>query len=111
VRKAFETLNSEAKPEHMGFRNAAETLYSRYRSDVLQGLGSESLLEHVYDEYFTELDVARVGRFFCWLGVVIEQEQVPAEREGDSDDSDLYSPPRHREEDAAVESDDSDLFS
>merc|ERR1712194_673508 len=28
VRKAFETLNTEAKLEHMGFRKAVETLYS-----------------------------------------------------------------------------------
>mmetsp|Transcript_99280 Transcript_99280/g.266766 ORF Transcript_99280/g.266766 Transcript_99280/m.266766 type:complete len:358 (-) Transcript_99280:105-1178(-) len=87
VRKAFETLNAEGKPEHIGFRRAAETLYSRYRRDVLHGSGSGSLLEHVYDEYCTQLDVPRVSAFFAWLGVIKSDEQAGA----DSDSSDLFS--------------------
>merc|ERR1712224_437626 len=71
VRKAFETLNSESKPEHMGFGAAVQTLYTRYRLDVLNGSGEDSLLEHCYqDEYFMQLDVSRVAKFFSWLGVV-----------------------------------------
>mgnify|MGYP004284492359 CR=1 FL=1 len=31
VRKAFEALNSESKPEHAGFRRATETLEDLYR--------------------------------------------------------------------------------
>lgn len=83
VRKAFETLNAESKPEHMGFRQAAETLYSRYRTEMLHGSGSDSLLEHVYDEYCTQLDVPRVAGFFAWLGVVKSDEQVQAEEAND----------------------------
>merc|ERR1719468_108820 len=71
VHKAFETLNSESKPEHVGFRNAAETLYNQYREEVLTGPGEGTLLEHCYqDEYFMQLDVARMKKFFSWLGVV-----------------------------------------
>merc|ERR1712194_456074 len=70
VRKAFETLNTEAKLEHMGFRKAVETLYSHYQAEVLENAGEITLVEHVYDEYFLELDVERVERFFAWLDVV-----------------------------------------
>ena len=30
---------------------------------------ASSLVEHVYDEYFTELDIGKVGDFMRWLGV------------------------------------------
>merc|ERR1711862_21146 len=71
IRKAFETLNSETKPEHIGFRKAVETLYIDYKREVLHGSGEESLVEHCYrDEYFMEIDVERVEQFFAWLDVV-----------------------------------------
>jgi len=75
VRKAFETLNSESKPEHMGFRNAAETLYSHYRVEVLKGSGEDTLLEYCYqDEYFMQPDVTHMASFFSWLGIIKDFE-------------------------------------
>jgi hypothetical protein len=90
-KRAFEILNSEVKPEHAGFRIASETLYRKYRTEVLllraRGVASddgdevppaETLVEHCYtDEYFTELDIERVQLFFAWLGVVRAPEPQP----------------------------------
>lgn len=77
VRKAFETLNAETKPEHTGFRNAAQTLYTYYRMEVLEGSGADTLLEHCYqDEYFMEPDVTRMARFFAWLGITKDGEEI-----------------------------------
>lgn len=71
VQKALEVLNAEGKMEHSGFRRATETLYGRYREEVLQGSGPDTFVEYCYrDEYFAELDVERVELFFAWLGVV-----------------------------------------
>jgi len=72
VRKAFETLNAESKPEHAGFRKAAETLYGYYFDEVLKGKGDESLMEYCYsDEHFMELNAQHVQDFFRWLGVIV----------------------------------------
>ena len=30
----------------------------------------DSLVEHLYDDMFIELDVLKTARFFAWLGVV-----------------------------------------
>mmetsp|Transcript_9070 Transcript_9070/g.15545 ORF Transcript_9070/g.15545 Transcript_9070/m.15545 type:complete len:865 (+) Transcript_9070:125-2719(+) len=74
LRKALETLNSEVKPEHAGFRKACETLYGFYRSENCTEafpIDQATFLEYCYvDEYFMELDIARVADFFAWLGVV-----------------------------------------
>lgn len=104
VRKAFETLNTESKPEHMGFRNAAGTLYSHYREEVLKDTGPETLLEFCYrDEYFMQLDVGRVGSLFAWLGVLRNDDGSWSDNDkskfcgssrkddADSDSSDLFS--------------------
>jgi len=80
VRKAFETLNAEVKPEHVGWRKACETLFQDYKSEY--GLGEDSLVEHCYrDEYFVDLDVDRVHRFFAWLGVTRHPDMQPSVRE------------------------------
>eukprot|EP00928_Gymnodinium_smaydae_P048399 TRINITY_DN32351_c0_g1_i1.p1 TRINITY_DN32351_c0_g1~~TRINITY_DN32351_c0_g1_i1.p1 ORF type:complete len:764 (+),score=124.31 TRINITY_DN32351_c0_g1_i1:51-2342(+) len=96
ARKAFETLNSESKAEHVGFRDAAQTLYCHYRIEELNGEGEESLLEHCYkDEYFMKPDVHRMVRFFTWLGIIKDcgSDQVARSvaHDSDSDDSDLFS--------------------
>jgi len=71
VRRALEVLNAEGKLEHVGFRRATETLYARFREEVLRGAGQETFAAYCYrDEYFTELDAERVEAFFAWLGVV-----------------------------------------
>ena len=70
VRKAFETLNSEFKPEHAGFRKACETLFQIYKAE--QGaIEDDSFIEHCYqDEMFTTLDIDKTERFFVWLAVL-----------------------------------------
>merc|ERR1711957_1060864 len=98
VRKAFETLNSEHKAEHTGFRNAVETLYVSYRKGELNDEGEDSMLEHFYtDEYFMHISVERVRRFFIWLGVVkdvsqdADRESANQESVEDDDEDDLFS--------------------
>lgn len=68
VRKAFEALHSELKPEHSGFRHAAATLFSEYAE--AHGLEEATLVEHVYDDMMLELDVERIARFFGWCGLL-----------------------------------------
>ena len=61
VRRAFETLNAETKPEHSGFRRAVARLFEVYRDE--HGVAEGSLAEHVYsDGYFTALRPGRLGR-------------------------------------------------
>lgn len=68
VRRMFEVLNAENKPEHMGFRKSCEVLFPLFKEN--EGITSDSLLEHLYDEWITNLDVDRTAAFFRWLGVV-----------------------------------------
>ena len=73
IRKAFETLNAETKPEHAGFRKACDTMFEvfRHQWDIPQ----ESLVEYAYtDDTFMELDITRVGHFFAWIGVLRKTE-------------------------------------
>jgi hypothetical protein len=71
ARRMFENLNAESLPEYAGFRKACETLY---RSYPLREADKETFVEFAYaDEYFTELDVERVGEFFEWLKVLKER--------------------------------------
>uniref|UniRef100_A0A7S1HBD3 RING-type domain-containing protein n=1 Tax=Hemiselmis andersenii TaxID=464988 RepID=A0A7S1HBD3_HEMAN len=67
TRRMFENLNAESLPEYAGFRKACETLYLSY---PLREAGKESFIEFAYaDEYYTELDVVRVGEFFEWIKI------------------------------------------
>lgn len=68
VRKCFEALNAESKPEHAGFRHATTTLYAEYRA--IHGLEESTLVEHVYDEMITELDIDKVACFLGWCGLL-----------------------------------------
>ena len=68
VRKCFEALHSELKPEHAGFRRAAATLFSEYRA--VHGIEAPTLVEYVYDEMCLELDVEAVACFFGWCGLL-----------------------------------------
>lgn len=70
VRRAFDVLYSEAKPEHAGFRKACETLYQQYRKEQ-DAAPEASFLEHCYvDDMYQHLDVRRVDRFLQWLGIL-----------------------------------------
>ena len=68
VRRMFEVLNSENKPEHVGFRKACNTLYAIYRRHTKWAV-EDSLLEHMYGEEFVHLDLDRATAFFAWIGV------------------------------------------
>jgi len=68
VRAAYEALNSELKPQHAGFRAACATLYGAYAQEL--GLAAPTLDEHLYDEYFTALDVPKASRFLSWVGLL-----------------------------------------
>lgn len=70
VKKLFETLNSEMKPEHIGFRKAFETLYQVYRSECLSDRDADNYIDHCYvDEFYTTLNIYKTGRFLSWLRV------------------------------------------
>ena len=68
VRRMFEVLNSENKPEHVGFRKACNTLYAVY-SRQTKWVVEDNLIEHLYGHDFTHLDIDRTTAFFAWLGV------------------------------------------
>lgn len=73
VRKCFEALNSEQKPEHAGVRAAMETLFAEYRLHSSSGVPAdvESYVEHCYaDDMYMELGIEKTARFFEWLGIV-----------------------------------------
>ena len=77
VKKCFETLNAESKPEHMGFRKACDTMYEIYRYQW--GISAETLVEYAHtDDWFIDLDLVKVSRFFAWLGVI---KKTPADIE------------------------------
>lgn len=68
VRRMFEVLNSENIPEHVGFRKACNALYTVY-SQHTEWAVEDSLVEHLYGDELTHLDVDRTTAFFAWLGV------------------------------------------
>lgn len=77
VKKCFETLNAESKPEHMGFRKACDTMYEIFRFQW--DIEAETLVEYAYtDDWFIDLDLDKVSRFFAWLGVI---KKTPADIE------------------------------
>lgn len=73
VRRCFETLCAEHKPEHAGFKRACNTLFTEYRRVYGEGGGfvdEEDIVEHLYDEEIVELDVKRAARFLAWCGLL-----------------------------------------
>jgi len=76
AKRMFEVLNSESKPEHAGFRKSCDTLYEYYKVEV--GAVEDTLVEHLYDEYFIELDVDACAAFFRWFGVIKPAERTVA---------------------------------
>ena len=61
VRRMFEVLNSENKPEHVGFRKACNTLYAVY-SRQIKWVVEDNLIEHLYGHDFTHLAWTLTGR-------------------------------------------------
>merc|ERR1719326_1077948 len=59
-----------------GFRKSCDTLYEYYKVEV--GAVEDTLVEHLYDEYFIELDVDACAAFFRWFGVIKPAERTVA---------------------------------
>jgi hypothetical protein len=78
VRRMFEILHSESKPEHMGFKKAFETVFQTYRQDA--GIATESYVEHFYDEYIMHLDVDELTKMFEWLGILKSSNKTCSNR-------------------------------
>jgi len=87
VRKAIETLNSETKPEHCGFRQVCDTLFNVYRREQKE-VTADSFVEHIYrDELYTDFDTDHAAHFLAWLGVLRPQAAQPC---GDDASFDWY---------------------
>jgi len=71
VRRMFEVLNAEGKPEYAGFRKACEAMYPLFRQE--HGFSEDNFLEAMYDEEYI-LDVDRAARFFWFCGICKESE-------------------------------------
>merc|ERR1711972_1217739 len=94
VRKCFETLNSEQKPEHVGVRAALRTLFEAYRRESFSGVAceTESYVDHCYaDDMYVTLDLDKTARFLAWLGVVLPPGHYTKNQDGD--DCTLWATP------------------
>lgn len=70
VKRCFETLNSELKPEHAGFRKNFELLFETYCQEF-QLEGCDSYVDYCYqDDMYCELDIDRTAALFEWLGLI-----------------------------------------
>lgn len=71
LRKSFETLISETKPEHAGFRKSLARVYEIFKGEAEEEFPSASVEGYCYrDEYFMDLDLDRTEKLFAWLGFV-----------------------------------------
>ena len=71
VRRMFEQMNAEADPAFAGFRKAAELLFTVFRAAEECVVEEPSLLEWLYDDMVTTLDVEKAASFFRWLGLIV----------------------------------------
>ena len=73
IKRMFNVLNSETKPEHAGFRKASGMLYELYKEDANRlpprSAAEETLMENLYDDMMTELNLGRASAFLWWLGI------------------------------------------
>jgi len=68
VRRCFEALHAEQRPELLGAASAMKELFAQYslEKDI-----SESMVEHCYkDDMYLELDLQATSKFLQWLGVL-----------------------------------------
>lgn len=84
TRRMFEVLNAENDPAYSGFRAACAELFPLFALDHADA-GSDasaagSLVEFVYeDDYYTEINEARVAEWWRWLGVYKSAERETAD--------------------------------
>eukprot|EP00600_Ochromonadales_sp_CCMP1393_P003228 CAMPEP_0174989630 /NCGR_PEP_ID=MMETSP0004_2-20121128/20842_1 /TAXON_ID=420556 /ORGANISM="Ochromonas sp., Strain CCMP1393" /LENGTH=484 /DNA_ID=CAMNT_0016243087 /DNA_START=60 /DNA_END=1514 /DNA_ORIENTATION=- len=96
LRKAFDALYTECKPEFVGAQRALQLLYGHYQQEKGTNIVVEdSLVEHLYtDDTFMILDEEKLGAFFAWLGIAKFSEadysfwRGPAAAADDDDDDD-----------------------
>ena len=72
MKRMFEVLNAEGKPEYVGFGRVCEVLYPLFKKE--HGFSEDTFLESMYDEDLMHLDVDRVARFFWFCGICKESE-------------------------------------
>lgn len=69
VRRCFEALNAEQRPELVGAAAAMKELFEEYRLE--KHVISETMVEHCYkDDMFLEFDLEAASNFLQWLGVL-----------------------------------------
>ena len=73
VKRMFENLNAEGKPEYVGFKKACDDLFPIFKERFFPNEDVDNLLECLYDEYMMNLDVEKAAFFFWWLGVCKEE--------------------------------------
>ena len=61
VKRMFEVLNAEDKPEYIGFRKACDDLFPLFKKTFF--FHDDSLLECLYDEEMMHLDVDNATLF------------------------------------------------
>mmetsp|Transcript_18216 Transcript_18216/g.47520 ORF Transcript_18216/g.47520 Transcript_18216/m.47520 type:complete len:499 (+) Transcript_18216:99-1595(+) len=84
VRQMFETLNAETSPAFVGFGRSCEMLFPLFRVHAgVDEADAPSLVEYLYDDMITTLDVDGAQAFFAWLGVMDPPSSIPA---GDDDE-------------------------
>ncbi|CAK9063519.1 unnamed protein product [Durusdinium trenchii] len=77
VRRCFEALLAEQRPELVGAAEAMKELFEEYRS--VKHLPEESLVEHCYkDDMYLELDLSATSCFMYWLGVIVSPGEEEA---------------------------------
>ena len=88
VKRMFEVLNGEGKPEYVGFREKCEVLFPLFlQSENFKWEGG--LMEFMYDDDLMHIDVERAGRWFWWLGVI--KEQYKGEKLGEGEGQSIYT--------------------
>mmetsp|Transcript_55755 Transcript_55755/g.83021 ORF Transcript_55755/g.83021 Transcript_55755/m.83021 type:complete len:743 (-) Transcript_55755:151-2379(-) len=70
VKRMFEVLNAEGKPEYVGFKGACSELYALFKH--IYGLSEDTLLEYLYDEYIMNIDIDKAAFFLWWCGICNE---------------------------------------
>ena len=73
VKRMFEVLNSEGKPEFVGFKQNCELLFPIFHKQHALPPDCGTLLDFLYDDMLMFIDVDRAARFLYWIGVVMPE--------------------------------------
>ncbi|GFH49520.1 hypothetical protein CTEN210_05996 [Chaetoceros tenuissimus] len=75
VKRMFEVLNAETKPEYIGFKASCDALFPLFKTGY--NLHEETLSEYLYDEFMINLDIDKAAHFFWWCGICNDQCEIP----------------------------------